>query len=314
MKKLIAIVGVAATLVLQGWSPAVAQETAKTAWPTSPLDRGMVTEGLPVIPLFEGFYQNPDGTYTFEFGFWNRNQEQSFVVPIGEDNSIEPAEYDGVQPTVFPPSKARGYNHGNTTGNFTVTVPGEFAENGGAVVWTIRTNGSANSVPGEAVPSYGLSLGPQAGGSLPPALKLVEDGPELWGSFSADGDPRERSTIRGLGGGSVRGSVANPVSMTGSVGAPLTLTVWAQDRFVPLNERKRVTAGVTWFTHQGPAPAEFGPVQIDPDGRATATASFSEPGRYLLLVRADNFRGSGDSSIGDHCCWTNGYVEVNVSQ
>ncbi|MEE2905663.1 MAG: hypothetical protein VX801_04625, partial [Gemmatimonadota bacterium] len=71
---------------------------------------------------------------------------------------------------------------------------------------------------------------------------------------------------------------------------------------------------VTWFTHQGPGPAEVGPIQIDSEGKAVATITFSEPGRYLLLARADNFRGSGDSSTGDHCCWTNGYVEVTVSQ
>jgi hypothetical protein len=313
-KSLIARGWTVAVLVLLGSAPLRAQEVPPAGWTLSPNARLLADEGLPVIPLFEGWYQNPDGTYTFEFGFWNRNHEQAFVIPIGDDNSIVPAEYSGGQPTIFQPSNARGYSHGDNTGSFTVTVPAEFAEAGGQVVWTLRSNGSVASVPGEAVSNYGLSLGPQAGGSLPPMLKLEENGPELWGPYTADGDPRERSTTRGLGGGTVHGSYANPVVRTASVGAPLTLTVWVGDRFVAVNDRERLTPGVTWFTHQGPAPAELGAVEVSPDGSATATATFTEPGRYLLLARADNFRGSGDSSTGDHCCWTNGYVEVNVSE
>jgi len=304
----------AALAVVLAWSPLSGQEPPRPVWTLSPNARLMAGEGLPVIPLFEGWYANPDGTYTFEFGYWNRNGEEHFVIPIGADNSIEPAEYGGGQPTVFNPSNARGYNHGESTGNFTITVPKEFAEGGGQVVWTIRSHGSVNAVPAEVVSNYGLSLGPQARGSLPPALALEEGGPELWGSFSADGDPRQSYTRRELGGGTARGSYARPVVRTASVGAPLTLSVRVADRFEAINGRERVTPGVMWFTHQGPAPAELSSAEVGEDGRAAATATFPVPGRYLLLVRADNFRGTGDSSTGDHCCWTNGYVEVNVAR
>lgn len=310
MKPKITLTGVTLALLLTSWEPVHAQEITRPIWTLSPNARLMMNDGLPVIPLFEGWYENPDGTYTFEFGFWNRNHEEGFHIPIGENNSIEPAEYGGGQPTVFMPSNARGYSHGDNTGNFTVTVPGDFVEGGGEVIWTLRSQGTEVSVPGQVVSNYGLSLGPQAGGSLPPMLKLEEDGPELWGTSSADGDPRETSTTRVA----VRGSYARPVTRAATVGTPLTLAVWAQDRFVQINDRQQVPAVVTWFTHQGPGPAEVGPIQIDSEGKAVATITFSEAGRYLLLARADNFRGSGDSSTGDHCCWTNGYVEVTVSQ
>jgi len=313
MSKKLLTAGVGFALALAVSAPVSAQGTVGGAWNMSPMDRGMAVDGLPVIPLFEGYFENPDGTYTFEFGFWNRNQSQSFVVPIGTDNSIEPAQYSGGQPEVFMPSKARGYSHGDNTGNFTVTVPKDFAEGGGQVVWTLRTAGSVNSVPGELALGYDLSLESQAGGSLPPMLKLEEDGPELWGSFSAPDDPRAASSRRALGRGEARGSNGNPAQKTATVGVPLTLTVWAKDRFVNLNDRKEVTPGITWFTHQGPAAATFTQARVGPDGSASATVTFPEAGRYLLLARADNFRGSGDSSIGDHCCWTNGYVEVTVS-
>ena len=310
MKRKIALAGVTLGLLLTSWGALHAQEITRPIWTLSPNARLMMDGGLPVIPLFEGWYENPDDTYTFEFGFWNRNHEQGFLIPIGENNSINPSEYEGSQPTVFMPSNARGYSHGDNTGNFTITVPRDFVEGGGEVIWTLRSQGTEVSVPGQVVSNYGLSLGPQAGGSLPPILKLEENGPELWGTSSADGDPGEASTTRVA----VRGSHARPVTRTATVGTPLTLTVWAEDRFVQINDRQRVAAGVTWFTHQGPAPTELSPVQIDGEGNAVVTVMFSEPGRYLLLARADNFRGSGDSSTGDHCCWTNGYVEVTVSQ
>ncbi len=48
----------------------------------------------------------------------------------------------------------------------------------------------------------------------------------------------------------------------------------------------------------------------DHDGRVTTTATFDEPGSYLLLVQAV------DNALRDfefHCCWTNGFVEVVVT-
>jgi hypothetical protein len=107
--------------------------------------------------------------------------------------------------------------------------------------------------------------------------------------------------------------------MTASVGTPLTLTVWAVDRFDALargegSDRVEITPGVKWFTHQGPSPAEFGEMEPEPDedGETTTTATFSEPGAYLLRVRVDNFNPL-EGSLGDQCCWTNGYINVAVS-
>jgi hypothetical protein len=75
-----------------------------------------------------------------------------------------------------------------------------------------------------------------------------------------------------------------------------------------------VEAGVTWYTHQGPTSAVFSDDEPEPDsnGRAATSVTFSEPGRYLLRARADNFNPV-DSTPGDQCCWTNGYIEVTVT-
>jgi hypothetical protein len=46
-------------------------------------------------------------------------------------------------------------------------------------------------------------------------------------------------------------------------------------------------------------------------GTARVMATFSAPGEYLINAQADNWRVP-DSSSGDQCCWTNGYIRVTV--
>jgi hypothetical protein len=47
------------------------------------------------------------------------------------------------------------------------------------------------------------------------------------------------------------------------------------------------------------------------EGTARVIATFSEPGEYLMLAQVDNWSAT-DSSSGNQCCWTNGYVRVTV--
>jgi hypothetical protein len=49
----------------------------------------------------------------------------------------------------------------------------------------------------------------------------------------------------------------------------------------------------------------------DGEGVARVVATFSEPGEYILHAQVDNW-GATDSSSGNQCCWTNGYVRVTV--
>ena len=301
------VAGLTAALIVCGVAPLAAQPPIDRSWPSAPRERGGVGTGLTVSPFFEGWYENPDGSYTLSFGFFNRNTEEVLHIPQGPANFIEPAEYDGRQPTLFAPRR--------DTGIFTVTIPGDYARADGRVVWTLHTPGhdEPHSVPGRAgVEAYRLHYIPMAMGSLPPMLKLQEDGPELWGPMTLAGDAREASTW--ASGQNPPGSVTNPLRMTATVGTPLALTVRVADRIDPDAEREPVAGGARWFTHRGPALATFGeqPLEPDADGRATTTVTFSEPGDYLVRVRADNFNPV-DSTTGDQCCWTNGYVAVTVS-
>ena len=260
--------------------------------------------GRPVTPFFEGWYANPDGTYTLSFGYFNRSADEVLFLPVGPDNFIEPAEFDGAQPNIFLTRRHVGV--------FTVTLPGDFAEGGGRVVWTLRNRDVVHSVPGRiGVDAYELHYRPMAMGSLPPVLRMSEDGAELWGVMTHEGDPREAWQD-----GPPSGSISDPIRMSATVGEPVELEVWVRDRLEPGAERELVDGGVTWYTHAGPALAEFSPPDPELDlgagGRATTTVRFPEPGEYVVRARGDNFNPV-DSSPGDQCCWTNGYVSVTVS-
>ena len=44
--------------------------------------------GQSVTAAFEGWYRNPDGSFSFLLGYYNRNQKQALDIPIGPDNRI----------------------------------------------------------------------------------------------------------------------------------------------------------------------------------------------------------------------------------
>jgi len=50
------------------------------------------------------------------------------------------------------------------------------------------------------------------------------------------------------------------------------------------------------------------------DGKASATAAFSEPGEYILQAVVDDGSGELAGNFGYHCCWTNVEVKVQVKK
>jgi hypothetical protein len=270
--------------------------------PLSPLP----PDGLRVAPFFDGWYENPDGTITFSFGYSNLNRNELVEIPLGEDNLVTPKEYDGRQPTSFPPvvpDATEGGGGGATTrrdrerGVFTVTVPAGFR---GDVVWTLRNRGQTYSVPGRAKTGAYQLRWPMAMGSVPPLLRFKADGAAGRGPTGIQSDP-----------------------MQTSVGTPLALTIWIADDSVrekdPITivtkaEKPKAAINVTWYKHSGPGAVVFSAAKqpiAELQGMATTSATFTQPGDYVIRVRADNF-GRTDTSPGNQCCWTNGYVKVTV--
>jgi hypothetical protein len=71
---------------------------------------------------------------------------------------------------------------------------------------------------------------------------------------------------------------------------------------------------VLWAKYRGPGSVEFSASQSKlVDGKATTTATFSEPGRYEVLAVVDDGSGESAGNFGYHCCWTNVQTEDRTS-
>ena len=235
--------------------------------------------GQPVVPLFDGWFENSDGTYGICFGYFNLNTEETVDVALGPDNFIEPSEFDGMQPTHFDPVPEANYRRHFCV--FNVTVPEDFGES--EVVWTLRTRGETLSTPGKLLQPYFLDE-PDAGGRgvVAPVLRFEADTPEFKGRTGFTASAR-----------------------TVAVGDTLTLTVWV--------DHPAARSWVGWSEHRGPGDVEFRESEIlvdRDDGVATTTARFSEPGDYLVRVQSIY----STTSFEYHCCWTNGYIPVTVTR
>ena len=277
-------------------------------WLNSPLP----PSGNPVIPWFEGWYDNGDGTLTISFGYLNRNARDVVEIPLGARNRIEPAEFDGRQPTNFLPSRNRGM--------FAVTIPESRRD---LDVWWYLTDEQGNEykVPGRArATGYQLDWLPRPHGSLPP-----------WVSYANGGEAG-----RGPEG------VFAPETLTTRVGQPLEITVQVRDESVrdatDPRFRNGIPVNIAWSKYQGPPGAVTftrhpshpegqrptargrGSPPPPPDavalpqggGTARVIATFEAPGDYILRAEANNW-GAPDSQSIDQCCWSNAYVRVRVT-
>jgi hypothetical protein len=235
-------------------------------------------KGLGVTPNFEGWYQNPDGTYTLSFGVLNRNTQQVLDIPVGEHNMVSPGAADQGQPTHFEPGRQYGI--------FAVTVPADFGPQD-RVTWTLDVNGEHYAIPGGLLAAYETAnLYAAATDEKPPVLVL---------------DYKTWNESRGPNGERV-----GPMAVR--AGQPLALQFSAWDEYGD----KNVT--VRWFKYRGPGDVTFDPQTVEmvnADGATTVT--FSRPGNYVLYARADK-AGVRPSQAGlEQCCWTNGYVSVAVT-
>ena len=87
--------------------------------------------GQSVVPVYEGWEQNPDGSFNLLFGYFNRNYEEKPELPIGPSNHLEPGDADQGQPTHYYPRRSRFV--------FRIRVPKDFGDK--EVVWTLTSNG-----------------------------------------------------------------------------------------------------------------------------------------------------------------------------
>ena len=282
------------------------QGTGQTPSPF-PLSTTIRERGSSVTGAFEGWFYNKDGSVGLLVGYFNRNTKQEFDIPPGPNNRIEPGGPDIGQPTHFLT--------GRQWGVFVIKVPKDFGTR--KLTWTIVSNGQTNAITLHTKPEYIVEpFEDPANKNTPPVLKFAEDGPGF------TGPPQ---TIA--------------AAYTATVGAPLALTMWASDEGpkinVPESGRGRgrgrggdaaaaaaAAAGFTpppplavvWSLLRGPDAVKFDHARPDIDktanGKTTATATFSQPGEYILRAQANDSTGEGGG--GFQCCWTNVHVKVTV--
>jgi hypothetical protein len=168
-----------------------------------PLTPTIRERGTGVTPAFEGWYYAKDGSMNLLVGYFNRNTKQELDIPVGPNNRIEPGGPDQGQPTHFMT--------GRQWGVFSIKLPKDFGTK--KLTWTIVANGLTNAITLHTQADYVVEPYEDAASkNTPPKLKFSAGGPVFTGAPSGIAE-----------------------KYTATVGAPLTLTVWATDEGAKVN-------------------------------------------------------------------------------
>jgi len=278
-----------AIILLAGWGgPLIAQTR--------------YASGQNVVPVYEGWERNPDGSFNLVFGYMNRNYEEQLDVPVGPNNAFAPGPPDQGQPEHFYRRRQQFV--------FKVKVPKDWGAKD--LVWTLTSAGHTEKAYGTLQPFRELGNlvyqenrgGPgdltypeepnqaptiEMVGSATKAIK-VQDSLALTVEVTDDGHPKprvRRAATPGAGSGAIRDSdgavVATGPERTGPQREnPLTQAIVRLD--------PGVTLGVTWIVYRaGPGEVMFDPMRIKVvDGKATTKVRFSKAGIYRLRAYADD--------------------------
>ena len=139
--------------------------------------------GQNVVPVFEGWERNADGSFTMVFGYMNRNYEEEVDVPVGPDNALEPGGADQGQPAHFYARRQQYV--------FSVRVPKDWGKQD--LVWALTSHGKTEKAYGTLMPVWEIDAGTyQQNRGGPGALGEEDDPP----SIKVEGAP-QRSVAAG---------------------------------------------------------------------------------------------------------------------
>jgi len=244
-----------------------------TAIPQTKFDSGQN-----IVPVYEGWIRNADGSFDLVFGYFNRNYKEELAIPTGPSNMVEPGGPDRGQPTYFLPRRRARL--------FRVRVPADFGNQ--TLTWTITVNGRAEKAYGSLLPVEEINekIIASGGNSVP----------------FGDEDPNKPPTISVAPVASA--SVAAPVVLTASVtddGLPTPRTPPSRQASTSAGgriERQVNNSGavrprgltVNWYQYRGPARVTFEPDGSIPvsGGTASTRARFAAPGTYTLVGTAND--------------------------
>jgi hypothetical protein len=241
--------------------------------------------GQNIVPYFEGWIRNADGSFDLVFGYFNRNWQEELAIPAGPDNRFEPGAPDRGQPTFFLPRR-QGWV-------FRVRVPADFGKQ--VLTWTIKANGKTETAYGELLPIEEITeriimtrgnLNPGEGDpNKPPAIAIAAAATaaagqpiSLTANVTDDGLPKPRV----------------PVQRTVATDAT---RIQAQANSSAAPRPRGLT--VTWMQLRGPAKVTFDPAGPSPvaGGAVVTAARFPLPGVYAVRATANDGALSTKSDV-----------------
>ncbi len=204
--------------------------------------------------------RNDDGSYTFHFGYLNRNYREQPWVPIGPNNYFSPGEPDGGQPTYFYPRSQRY--------TFTVQAPADMGtsmEDG--LVWTVIHNGSAQRAVGWLQPEWEIDVS-----------TITSNSRTGFGRAKAEMFANEPPAV-----------AVDAAASTVAVGQPLKLTAIITDDELPTEKPAR--------GRPTPTPSLTPPDDLAPTPDNIQWYRKSRPARNGLSVEWIVYRGPDDAAF-----------------
>ncbi|HEX7794792.1 MAG TPA: hypothetical protein VF456_10605 [Vicinamibacterales bacterium] len=295
--------------------------------------------GQPVAPAYEGWEEGTDGVKYFLFGYMNRNWEEDLNVAVGAENAFSPGPADRGQPTHFLPRRNRFVFKVRVPDNFTekdelvwTLTTHRSTEKAYA---SLRVDYKVDDVV-KASETGALGAGsssPEIRANKPPVVTVegaktrtvnVGEPLTLMAVVADDGVPKSKlarqlaaltsrsaTVAGGEGGASPAAAPPEPARRNPFLLPPTRITVG-----------KNVGLHLSWYVYRGEGKVTFAPDQIKPwedtraganspwaplwipptlpaDGRITTTATFAQPGTYVLRALADDgaLLGSEDVTV-----------------
>ena len=293
--------------------------------------------GQPVEPAFEGWRPNDEGGFNMMFGYMNENWKESPDVLVGEHNFFSPGEADRGQPEHFLPRRNRftfevavPADWGDRELVWTLTVNGVEKK----AYATLREDYLVdNMVIASETGSLGAGTSsPESRANEPPVVTVQGDDirtvsigePVLIDTLVVDDglptptDPVEEARrFAEFAGGPLASAFVTPelVMQRRMTSPPTRVTVDKVNGLYFSWNKYRGPGNVTFDPPQvkvwedtrtsanSPWGALFLPPPIPDDGIYAVTATFDEPGAYVLWGRAD-----------DGGLYHDGYITVIVTE
>jgi hypothetical protein len=237
------------------------------------------------------------------FGYMNRNYGDEVDIPVGPDNMILPGQVDQGQPAHFYPRRQQFV--------FKVKVPKDWGDKD--LVWTLRSADKTEK-------AYGSLLATWEIGNL-----VYQENRKGSGDLTYPEQPNRAPSIEMVGSARRTVTVGEPLSLSLEVaddGYPIPRARPVQSAKPPdyigiegppmenpmtqavVKLDRGVRLGVTWVLYRGgPGRVAFNPMRVPVvsvgspgvavaagplSGKATTTATFSQPGTYELRAYADD--------------------------